>query len=139
MNSFLRKIGLRTNVIAYPKIQSKYAALMSLIVIIQGVGIMVVQNFERQKLIQEFGLSLQPNSLFSIQVAIIVVASIFSFLAMLGILHRFLGPIPPIIKYFESIKNGNKNAQLVARQEDGLTPLIEYLKSVEIQVKDKNS
>lgn len=137
MNSLLRKIGLRINVIAFPKIQSKYAALISLIGIIQGLGILMVQSFERQKLIQEHGLDLQPNPLFSIQVTIIFVTAIFSFLTMLGILHRFLGPIPTIIRYFESLKNGNNDVHLITRQEDSLTPLTDYLKSVEIQVRDK--
>lgn len=137
MSWFFKKIGMRTNIIAYPSIQTRYSLLVAFIAFLQGAVIIVLSEMERQKIRTYSELDLLGSSTLYFQLMALLVGTAFSFVVAFGVLHRFLGPLLPIIRYFEELKAGKKDAKLFARKEDALTPLVDYLKTVDIEVREK--
>lgn len=76
------------------------------------------------------------SNLLWVEIFIGVLSGVFIVLFTIMVTHRFVGPIKGFIRYFEKVKKGEP-AELSIRHYDGLEPLVDYLKTVDIEVRDK--
>ncbi len=145
MKSIFSVFGHRRSIVAYPKIQVKYAALISALFALQGLCLIGIHYFDLYalRLSTELGnterlSNVFYNSTLAYELIVVLAGTILVAVVMFGVSHRFLGPIIPLIRYFENIKNGDERPLLLSRDEDSLKPLIDYLKTVDIKVTNKN-
>jgi hypothetical protein len=132
------------NFLLYPKLQLRYVAMymsMMAFVLLCLIGLnqllmarveMLIENPENLLTFKQWS-----HTFLIIEIVIFIVTSIFMALLTIVITHRFVGPNKALINYFEDLKRGAP-ANLYMRQHDGLTPLRDYLKTVDVKVRPKD-
>lgn len=130
----------------YPKIQIKFALIHVFVVAAGFIGAAwVASGLNRQvadlaAMTNDVLILTQIRALQERQIFIIALVGLVSAFICFGIAvlvtHRFVGPIVALIRYFEELRTGG-DANLRIRDHDGLDPLVDYLRSVKIEVSDR--
>lgn len=133
--------------IVYPKIQLKFSLINSLVfflVLSANSWLSFRMTQKITKAVHNVSAVDLPrhieslyNNYFILQIALMLLSTFFIFLITNLILHRFVGPIIPLIRYFEDLRMKGEG-KLYQRSEDCLTPLHDYLKSIDLKVTKKN-
>lgn len=133
--------------VIYPRIQLKFAVMNTILFLATlFVSFFISHNMtlrmsQTAEMLGSPELSQQIERIYGqflyLQMGLFVISTIVIFLLTVFILHRFLGPLVSIIRYFEDLRTTGKGT-LHQRSEDCLVPLQEYLETVDISVKKKN-
>ncbi|MGZ5279747.1 MAG: hypothetical protein ACXWC9_07395 [Pseudobdellovibrionaceae bacterium] len=118
-----------------------YAGLIGLVAIFL-IGLQIKMNTEilshiENPDIQETISKMQNLHLF-FQGSVMFLSALLIFFITITMTHRFMGPIIPLIRFFETLRTTGAAKPIALRGEDELEPLITYLNSVEIKVSKKD-
>ena len=127
----------------YPKIQLKFASILFLVVaVFVAASIWFIHFFGRQifEIVSLTGDAYLATSVQTVQQQLLETVCVLGFITLLAVMgvtilitHRFVGPIVALIRYFEALRNGERR-EVGVRDYDGLGPLVEYIRSVRIEV-----
>lgn len=134
------------NVMIFPSVQLKYAALNAAVLCCTLIISMFIESKGYQHLKDQMN---QPASQQAIDevtrivtqgnITLLISSVLIIFVMNILIVHRFLGPVFAFKRYFESLKNKDPNAKLILREHDALKPLADYFKNLNLQVDEKKN
>ncbi len=67
-----------------------------------------------------------------------IAMGVLTFLLVIAFLHRFVGPILPILKHLDAILVGNYKHKTQSRPGDELNEVVEKLNSISQNLEDNN-
>jgi nitrogen fixation/metabolism regulation signal transduction histidine kinase len=128
--------------LAFPRKQIKYAYLQFLIVGISFSLVSIVAYLKYSRLasgsldtyattmLREYVVSLATMYLITM-----IVMGTFTFLVVIAVLHRFVGPINPLLRHLNSLLNDDFDQKTTLREGDELFELAEKLNQLSEKMK----
>lgn len=129
----------------FPKKQIKYALFHFLLICI-SVSIVNFYSYAKYKELAQISQNNTTNLLLTEYVYSIIATTLFTMIAMgvltfllvIAFLHRFVGPILPILKHLDAILVGNYKHKTQSRPGDELNEVVEKLNSISQNLEDNN-